>query len=296
MTLINKLTRFKGSNFLIPMFLTAILATFLPAVLKLGFPFSGLFTTQATFFIIAVLLLVSGIKTDVKKYAGVLKSIGPVLLVKIAIATLLTLIWKRLFPGQILLGINAVIICAVLMSCNPGMYLVLLGKSISDNEESTFSVINLLMLPAIPLVILSIGESHIDLVTPIIANLLPFGIGILIGMMYPESKKQFRPLSMLLIPFLAVTFGAKINLIVAFQSSLSGVLLTLIFYLAMVLSVTLFDNIWNKQAGRMALSMSSVAAFSMSIPPFVSQFLKISPAQIIQSIGQIAFAVIISSF
>lgn len=194
------------------------------------------------------------------------------------------------------LGMTAVTVCAVLMSCNPGMYLVLLGKNITESEESAFSVINLLMLPALPLLILSIGETQIDLVTPLIANVLPFVLGIVVGILYPNSRKMFRPLSMLLIPFLAVTFGAKINLLSALKSSISGFILALLFYLLMVLPLTLLDNVWNKHQGRMALSMSSIAAFTMSIPPFVSQYLPLTDGEIEQSIGQITFAVIISSF
>lgn len=126
------------------------------------------------------------------------------------------------------------------------------------------------------------------MLAPLVANLLPFILGIVIGMLYPGSRKLFRPLNMLLIPFLAVTFGAKINLLVALKSSLSGFILAILFYALMVLPLTWLDKVWNKQQGRMALSMSSIAAFSMSIPPFVSQYLQISDAEIGQSIGQIA--------
>ncbi|WP_218654904.1 GNAT family N-acetyltransferase [Streptococcus dysgalactiae] len=296
MTTFRKLTTFKGSNFLIPMFLTSIIYTFYPHLLKLGAPFSGLFSQDATFFIIAVLLMVSGIQTDLGKYPKVIKAIGPVLLLKIGIALLLTLAWKAFFPTTGFLGITAVTITAVLMSLNPGMYLVLLGKDISEMEESAFSVINLLMLPAIPLLILSVGESNINLITPLLANILPFAVGILIGYLYPSSRSMFRPLSMLLIPFLAVTFGAHINIIMALQSSLTGLLLVILYYALGVLPVALFDKAWNKKEGRMTLSMSSIAAFSMSIPPFVSQYLPLSQKIMAQSISQIAFAVIISSF
>ncbi|QKG78415.1 GNAT family N-acetyltransferase [Streptococcus canis] len=296
MTKLRQLTVFKGSNFLIPMFLTSIIYTFYPHLLNLGDPFSGLFSQDTTFFIIAVLLIVSGIQTNLGKYPKVIKAIGPVLLLKIGIALLITLAWKAFFPASGFLGITAVTITAILMSLNLGMYLVLLDKDISEMEESAFSVINLVMLPAIPLLILSVGESNINLITPLLANILPFAIGVLIGYLYPSSRAMSRPLSMLLIPFLAVTFGARINIITALQSSLTGLLLVVLYYALAVLPVALFDKEWNKKEGRMTLSMSSIAAFSMSIPPFVSQYLPLSETVMAQSISQIAFAVIISSF
>lgn len=296
MKLIQKIINFKGSHFLIPMFLTSAIYTFFPDLLTIGEPFSGFFRQEATFFIIAVLLLVSGIMTDLKKYPKVITSIGPILLLKISISLVVSLLWKIFLPTSSVLGISLVTMTSVLLSCNPGMYMVLLGEDISEMEESAFSVINLLMLPAIPLFILSIGESSVDLWRPLIANILPFAIGILIGYIFPSSRGMFRPLSMLLIPFLAVTFGAKINLIMAVKSSLSGLLLAILFYLISVLPVAFFDRYWNKNQGRMTIAFSSIAAFSMSIPPFVSQYLAISEEEIAISISQIAFAVIISSF
>lgn len=235
--------------------------------------------------------MLSGVQTDLSKYPKVIKVIGPVLLLKIGIALLLTLAWKAFFPTTGFLGITA-----VLMSLNPGMYLVLLGKDISEMEESAFSVINLLILTAIPLLILSVGESNINLMTPLLANILPFAIGILIGYLYPSSRSMFRSLSILLIPFLAVTFGTRITIVMALQSSLTGLSLVILYYALGDLPVALFDKAWNKKEGRMTLSMSSIAAFSMSIPPFVSQYLPLSQKVMAQSISQIAFAVIISSF
>lgn len=41
MTKLRQLTTFKGSNFLIPMFLTSVIYTFFPHLLNLGAPFSG---------------------------------------------------------------------------------------------------------------------------------------------------------------------------------------------------------------------------------------------------------------
>lgn len=82
----------------------------------------------------------------------------------------------------------------------------------------------------------------------------------------------------------------------ALKSSLTGLLLVALYYLLAVFPLVAFDKYWNKNQGRMALSMSSIAAFSMSIPPFVSQFIPMNNLQVSRSISQIAFAVIISSF
>lgn len=295
MKTIKKLTSFKGSNFLIPMFITSITYTFFPSILKIGTPFSEFFTTSTTFFIIGVLLFVSGVQTDIKKFSSVLSSVGSILIVKVILSIILTIIWSKIFNiGP--LGIAAVTICAIMMSCNPGMYLVLLGKNITEKEESGFSLVNLLMLPAIPLLILSIGRTEVNWFMPLVANLLPFILGIFLGMAFPESKKSLRPLSMLLIPFLAITFGAKLNILVALKSAPAGFVLVIIYYVISVFPLALFDRAINKNRGRMAISMSSIAAFSMSIPAFVAPYLKLSESEVSTSISQIAFAVIISSF
>lgn len=291
-----KYLNFPGSNFLIPMFLTAIVYTFVPDVLTLGYPFSGLFTQDATFFIISTLLIVSGIQTDLRKLPKLMTSIGTVIVIKIMIVLLVTQLWIVLFPISGVFQITALSIVSVLMSCNPGMYLVLLGEDITSIEKSGFSLVNLLMLPVLPLILISVGQSKVDILIPILTSLLPFLIGIVIGELFPKSRNMFAPLSMLLIPFLAVTFGARINLLNAFHSIGSGIILLILFYLVLVFPLSKIDDILNDNGGRVSLSMHSVAAFSMSIPPFIATYIPEWQPYVSQSVTQIAFVVIISSF
>lgn len=293
-----QMINFSGSNFLIPMFITALLYTFVPSVLTLGVPFSGFFTTQATFFIVAVLIFVSGVQTQLNNLPRVLKSMGTLLLLKILLTVVVVLIWKRLFPETGLFGITVLSLTPVLLSLNPGMYLTLLNRSgITEIEETAFSLVNLLMLPAIPLIILSLGSPiEVSLWQPIFASIIPFILGLMIGHLFPSYRKQVAPLSMLLIPFLAVTFGAQLNLIDALRGGVSGLILTGLYYLLMVLPLTLFERQWNHNGGRMTLSMHSIATFSMSIPPYIAQYIPSFQSQINEAISQIAFGVIITSF
>lgn len=299
MSKLKQLLHFPGSNFIIPMFLVAFIYTFFPSVLELGVPFTGFFTTEATFLIVAILLFVSGLQTSLEDLIKVARSIGPILILKILLTGLVTFIWVKLGGNDGWLGISSLAICATLLSCNPGMYLVLLGEDISEVEESSFSMVNLLMLPALPLMLINITQSdglHVPVLMPLIASLLPFLIGMVVGSLFPNSRQTYAPLSRLLIPFLAVTFGAKINLIDALHAGPAGLVVTALFYVLMVLPLYLFDKQWNKNNGRMALSMHSIAAFSMSIPPFVASFIPSFEPFIAPAISQLALGVIITSF
>lgn len=50
MDILKKRIHFKGSNFLIPMFLTSVVYTFYPDLLIIGAPFSGFFSRRKRLF------------------------------------------------------------------------------------------------------------------------------------------------------------------------------------------------------------------------------------------------------
>lgn len=293
---LKRFVNFPGSTFLLPMFLTALIYTFFPSVLKLGIPFSSLFSKDATFFIISLLLFTAGVHTNLKEVPKVFSSIGPLLILKLVLALVFTQAALMLFPHAGVFGITAITICAVLTSCNPGMYLALLGHGITSIEKSAFSLINLLMLPFIPLLTFSFANANINYWQPLFASLLPFLLGILVGILFPSSKKMYAPMQMLLIPFLSANFGANINILHALNAIVPGLILCALYYLLSVFPLYLFDRQWNKRQGRVAISLNSIAAFSMSIPIYIAQFIPEWQPLVSASINQIAMAVIFSSF
>ena len=151
------------------------------------------------------------------------------------------------------------------------------------------------MVPAIPLMILSSANGQgIDLNT-IIANLLPFILGMILGNLDGDFKKLYASATGMLLPFMGICFGSSIDIIVALKSGVSGVILTLIFYLVSLLPLLLLDRKVVKRPGYAAIAMSSVAGLSISVPSLAAEISDAYAPFVNVAMSQIALASIITS-
>ena len=76
----------------------------------------------------------------------------------------------------------------------------------------------------------------------LIALLVPFLLGILLGNSDADIRKLMAPGSMIMLPFLGFCFGISVDLVTAFRSGLQGLVLTLIFYLISVIPAFFTDR------------------------------------------------------
>lgn len=130
---------------------------------------------------------------------------------------------------------------------------------------------------------------------PIISILIPLILGMILGNLDKDFRDLMRPDLALSLPFMGWSFGAGINLVSAVSAGLSGVILTIIFYLALVPLMYLFERFVLKGDGVTSISMTSVAGLSVSIPSIMA---KINPDLEIYREGAtaaIAFAVVLTS-
>lgn len=90
-------------------------------------------------------------------------------------------------------------------------------------------------------------------------------------------------------------FGANINLIDAIQAGPQGFLLTLLYYIPMVLLMVGFERYLLKKDGVTSIAMSSIAGMSVSVPVLIGQTLPVYQPLVGPATAQIAFGVVISS-
>lgn len=106
---------------------------------------------------------------------------------------------------------------------------------------------------------------------------------------------MFAPGTVILLPFLGISFGSSINLSLAFRSSLSGLLLTLLFFLLCLLPLVMIDRHLLKRPGYAAAATCSVAGLSMVVPGIAAGFNPAYAPYADTAIAQIAFTVILTS-
>lgn len=138
------------------------------------------------------------------------------------------------------------------------------------------------------------GKPGVDYLS-VLATLIPFLIGILLGNLDDHIQKMFAPGTVILLPFLGTSFGSNIDLSIAFRSSLSGLLITVLFFVLCFLPLIIIDRVLLKPPGYAVAATCSVAGLSMAVPAMAAGFNPAYTPYVDTAIAQIAFAVILTS-
>lgn len=295
MDILNKMKKVPGGLLIIPMLLAAAINTVCPQILQIGNPTTALFTSKGTMVLLGLMLFFSGTQCRVSQIKTMLKRSGTLCLIKLFIAYGIGVFINKYFGAEGFLGISIVTIIAVLTSCNPGLYLALINNYGDEVDASAFGILNLIVVPVVPITILSsTGGQRIDINT-IIATLFPFVLGMLLGNLDKNFRKLYEPGTAILLPFMGISFGVNINIIVALKAGVSGIICTILFYIICLIPLLIVDKKVLKRPGYAASAMCSVAGLSLVVPTLAAELNPVYEKFIQVSIAQIAFAVILTT-
>ncbi|MGX7415168.1 2-keto-3-deoxygluconate permease [Aerococcus christensenii] len=284
-----------GGLLLIPMLVSALFCTFLPHFFEIGGATEALFTSKGLNYIIGFACLCSGVSLDIRQVSTVLKKEGMLILVKALLNIGLGLLFIHIFGMRGVFGISAIAYIVTICSTNPSLFLALEEDYGSQNDMAAFGLIGILCTPAYPLLVFSLSQATTINWTPIISTLIPILIGVVIGNIDTKMKDFLAPGAALSLPFMGFAFGANINLIDAIQAGPQGFLLTLLYYIPMVLLMVGFERYLLKKDGVTSIAMSSIAGMSVSVPVLIGQTLPVYQPLVGPATAQIAFGVVISS-
>lgn len=283
-----------GGLLLIPMLAMSILHTFLPQLFEIGAPTQTLFSSESTMALVGFMLFFSGTQCNVMDLSTVFKRYGVLCFIKLLTAVLIGYFMMQFFGYGGIFGISTIALIAVLTSCNPGLFLALMHQYGDQSDQSAFGLLNLIVVPIVPITILNaMSGAGIDWLS-IVSTLFPFMLGILLGTLDKDVQSFFKHGTQMLLPFLGICFGARINLLEAFGSGLQGVLITILFYLLSWLPMLGYERLTH-QTGVRSCAMSSVAGLSLAVPVLLIQQQEALSMYASGTIAQIAFAVILSS-
>lgn len=284
-----------GGLLLIPMLISALFATFLPNIFKIGGMTEAFFTTKGINYIVGLICFCSSAALDFEKIKKVMRKQGSILLVKIILCFAFSFLFFRLFGMEGVWGISAIAFTTTICSLNPSLYLALVSDYGTESDKAAFGVTGLLCVPAFPMLVYSVSKaSNVDWM-PVVSVLIPIVIGILIGNLDKELGKFFSAAVPILTPFMGWAFGAGINLISAFKAGLEGVILTIIFYVICFPLIWLFETKVLKEDGITTFGISSIAGLSVSVPTLIAAA-DPNVADIASvAVAQIAFGVVLTS-
>lgn len=258
-----------AGTLLVPMMLSALLHTIWPDLFRIGGITEQFLGGGAVSFIVGMLTFSSGLGIDLESLKKVIKRQGVLMLVKLLVAVGLSILYAAIFGQGGIFGISALAFTVVMVSMNPAMYISLIDDFGTEVDKAAFGFTGLFSIPVIPVMIYSFGGDGAMDWMPIISTIAPLILGIVLGNLDHDFRGLFDGTVVILLPMLGWSMGQSMNLVDALQAGVSGVILAVFYYLAMA-SLYVTDTRLLKNDGVAALSMTSVAALSTSIPAIVA--------------------------
>lgn len=288
MKIFSKIKDIPASSLLIPMLLTAMINTFAPGFKTIGEPITSLFSGSGVMTLLAMNLFIAGTKLKKEDLSIGMKKSGIVLSIRVVVCIIVSFLYLRLFGSDGIMGVSIVAFVIAMASTNPGIYLSLVESYGDDTDEVVFPVVTFLAQPVIPLTVLSLsGGDAIDIMS-IISLLLPFVVGCILGNNSESIRNTFSKATGVVLPFWGICVGSNINLLKAFYSLGSGLVLMVLFLLLCLIPSVLIDKKINKSSGFVLASTCTVSAMCIIVPeiaatitPEYSKYIELAQNQLV---------------
>ncbi|MDR1774323.1 MAG: 2-keto-3-deoxygluconate permease, partial [Clostridioides sp.] len=221
MKFINKIP---AGMMIVPMFLSSIVNTFFPNVLKIGSFTTAVFTSAGAATVLGVQLVCLGTQLHFKTMGKVIKRGGILLISKFIIGAAIGILFGKLFGANGFFGLTALAMISSITNSNGSLYMSLMANFGDEADVAAMSVLTINDGPFLTLVALGAsGMADIPIMS-LIAVICPLMFGMILGNIDIKMKEFFAPGVGLLIPFVGIVLGGSINLLNIFQGGFSGII------------------------------------------------------------------------
>lgn len=231
MRIVERVQRVPGGMMLVPLLLGSIVKTFFPGFLDLGSFTTALFKNGATP-LIALLIVATGAQVTVRQSKKVLAKAGVLLLAKTIIPGLLVIAYGHLFGKEGLLGLSLLAVLVAFINSNGGLWIALASRYGNADDQGAYIASALNDGPFFSLLFLGLSGLATIPRQYIVAAVIPFLIGFVLGNLDERFAEMMKPTSAITIPFFAFSLGAGIDLrslvVGGATGVIIGVLVTLI--------------------------------------------------------------------
>lgn len=255
---------------IVPMFLSAIINTFFPDLLKIGSFTTAVFTKSGVVAIIGVQLVCMGSQLRFSEILSVIKRGGILLLSKFFIGALIGISIGKLFGPAGFLGLTSLAIISAITNSNGSLYLALMSSYGDEVDQSAMSFLSLNDGPFMTLIALGAsGMANVPIIS-LIAVIVPILFGMVIGNFDKELSRFLAPGVTLLIPFVGITLGGGINITDIVKGGSSGFILGLMTIFISGPFVVFCDRFFNKRPGYAGWGVSTTAGNAIAVPAIVA--------------------------
>ncbi|MDJ0929827.1 2-keto-3-deoxygluconate permease [Breoghania sp.] len=277
----------------VPMVVTAVVHTFWPSALNIGGATTALFYT-GTMTVIGMMLFVTGAQFKISDVAPTVKRGFVLLLTKLIIGVVVALVAIGLFKPDGIWGIPSIALISAIATTNADIYLALVTRYGDNIDRSAFGALNLVSVPAVPLLLVGLAEGQGFDYMVVIATLAPFLIGMLLGNLDADLRKFLAPGSVVVLPFLGFYFGAVIDLRAVVSAGFSELLLTAIVIIINVPILLGVDRGLLRRPGYAACGVVPTAGAAVAVPMLYAANHPAHQTYVTTATAQIAMSVVIS--
>jgi 2-keto-3-deoxygluconate permease len=211
---------------IVPMFISATINTFAPQVFQIGGFVTAIMNNHNVF--IGAFLLCMGAGMTWKSAPKAIK-IGVVTTgVKFGFSVALGLAVNALFGPAGFFGLTALTIIAAVSNTNGGLFSALTAEFGSKEEMGAISVLSLNDGPFLTMIALGVsGLANIPFME-LIGVVVPIIVGMILGNLDPDMREFLTKGGSIMIPFMALAMGTRLNFGMILTAGPMGIVLGLI--------------------------------------------------------------------
>ncbi len=294
MDILGKVNKVPGGIMIVPMLITAVLNTFVPGVLKIGGPTTGAFSGAGSMAFIGALLFTAGSQARYSDLRSICSRGGVLVVVRRAVAFICSWLTIKFFGIDGFCGASAMAVTVVLSNCNPGVYAGLM-QSYGDNvDKAAMGVINLIAVPATPLVILGIADGTGFDYMSAISTLIPFSLGMILANADEKIRKMFSTATPIVLIFVGACLGASINLRAILNVGLAEVVLIAILLFIFLPIMVVTDRFILRRPGYASVAATCLGGLSVVAPSVIGESLPQYQPYVESATAQMAVVLVFS--
>lgn len=269
------LQKVPAGTMFVPLIIGAIITTVCQGFFQfdlwgtLGNPMKDMFSSSGQMLIIGLMLFCTGTQLKISDMKDALHRGVLLILVRLGIAYLLCALFYMAFGYDGIFGISFLAFVCAVTSANAALYMGIISPFGDKADKASFGIMLICSMPLLPLLFLGFygtsgfGEAQ---VMQIISLIIPFILGMVLGNLDEDIRKVFAGGNAIILPFLGFEFGSTINLINAFKMIPQGLLLSIVYFIIVIIPFYLFERTVFHRPGYASVASGSLAGVALVIP------------------------------
>ena len=269
------LQKVPAGTMFVPLIIGAIITTIGQGIFNvdiwatLGNPMKDMFSSSGQMLIIGLMLFFTGTGVKVSDLKSALGRSVPLIVVRLVVAYALCALYYVLFGFEGVFGIPFLAVACAITSANAALYMGIISPFGDEADKAGFGIMLICSMPLLPILFLGFyGTSGFGIaqVMQIVALLIPFILGMILGSLDEDIRKVFAGGNATILPFLGFEFGSTINLFKALGMIPQGILLSIAYFIIVIGPSYFVERNILHRPGYISVASASLAGVALAIP------------------------------